>query len=140
MNRAAAILVLALLASAPAIAKCGWTSYEVTVSVIDRRSGDPLEGVDLIFFVPNSDDALALEREGGATTDSDGSWVGRIRFNTYSGWFLTDKCNASLKKLEVVAVAKTRRAQRFRFQALRSRPSAESHVHTLEPLRIAMFP
>jgi hypothetical protein len=135
------LLILSL--AAPVHAKCGWVLYEVSVTVRERGSVAPLAGVDLVFFRLGHESALPIdgERRGlRATTNEAGEWHGRLRFETYSGSFPTDRCRAKLEDLEIVATPADRTAERVRFRKLQSSKTEERFILRLEPLIVELFP
>ena len=138
------VVVLWLAAATVASAKCGFVTYEISVSAQERGSAIPLADVNLVFFRPGSASALSVEGGQGTdfvTTSASGKWEGRIRFNTYSGpgFFFVDDCDAKLEKLEVIAIPKDRPAERIQYR-LKSVSTGQRLVVKLESIIVELYP
>ena len=141
-SRIRLLLVLCALVCSPCLAKCGNVRYQLTVRVLDRSSGAPVPDAQLLFFVPGHDSAL--RRAGSATsigtTDDTGTFSGDFVFNTYSGWFVVDRCRAELTQLQVVVAAPNRPAERFDLRNLHSEGVGGDAPIRLSPFNVRLSP
>ena len=134
---ASLVLAAALAGTSPAGAKCVTVQYEASVRVLERGTDQPIGGVTVLFFVPGEDQALAP----AVLTDSHGDARASLAFDTYSGWFLTDRCRARLTDLQVIASPLDRSAERFDFHHLEGRSApGDDDRFALGVLTLRLFP
>ena len=120
-------------------AKCALATYEVSITVVEQGSDLPVPGATLLFFVPGSEKDLALNdgHPGTTKTDSSGTVLGKLEFQTYSGrGLLGDRCKAKLKELEIIVLFPEGPAQRFRFAKLRAKAVEGQANFSVPPLTI----
>lgn len=92
-----------------AFAKCAFAKYTITGALRDESTGQAVSSATLFFFFNDYKSTLS---EGYKTkypdffiTNTNGVFVGAAFFDTYSGFWLFDRCNRKPKLLTVVITA-----------------------------------
>jgi len=131
-----------LLSAQGAEAKCGAVDYEVSITVLERGTERPIPNAQMVFFKPGEETALPVTTpsSGLAETDTQGTFRGVLRFNTYSGWWFGDRCRGSLESLEIVLVPRDRPGERARFDKLQAKATGRESVFALQPLTVRVYP
>jgi len=102
-------LIMHLFAFGFASGKCSYRGYTITGIVQEDNKNLRITGVKLYFFF---DDLQLTLTNGYKTeypdyfkTDEKGAFSATVYFYSYSGWFLTDRCNKTPENLTVIASA-----------------------------------
>ena len=139
---AALFFSLLTLGATQGVAKCGRIQYQVSVRVLDRATDTPVTDAQIVLFRPGYDEAL---RQVGTIssvgrTDHSGSFSGTFLFNTYSGWWFGDRCQAELERLQVLVIPPDRPAERFEFRGLQAASTDTEYLYRLEALTVRLSP
>lgn len=136
------LFAVSVAIATPCLAKCPHIRYKLEVHALDRATGAPIAQAQVLFFLPGDDSALrkAGSPSSAGLTDKAGSFTGDFLFNTYSGWWLGDRCGAELTELQVIVVPPDRPAERFHLRDLRPIGSPTDEPITLQPITVRLFP
>jgi len=90
-----------------ASAKCVFTKYTITGTVQDESTRQAISNATLFFFFDDNENTRSdgLTYPDFFTTGTNGIFVATAFFDTYSGWFIFDRCNRKPKNLTVVITA-----------------------------------
>jgi hypothetical protein len=144
-NRIRIVLFLAstLAVPWPCAAKCPNVRYQISVHVLERATGAPVPGAQVSLVLPDYGSAPKSVEfvASSGTTDAAGSFSGEFDFNSYSGWFVVDRCRAKLTKLQVMVAAPNRAAERFESRRLHAATVAtEDGPQRLSQITVRLSP
>lgn len=113
-------LIMHLCAVGAASGKCPYKNYRIT-GIVQKENTDLLiAGVKLNFFF----DDLPLTLTNGYKTEypdyfetnEKGAFSATVYFDSYSGWFITDRCDKAPESLTVIVSAEGYPARRKRYR------------------------
>jgi len=100
--------------------KCPYRDYKITGIVQEDKTNLIIAGVKLYFFF---DDLQLTLTNGYKTeypdffkTDEKGAFSATVYFDSYSGWFITDRCNKTPENLAVIISAEGYPARRIKYK------------------------
>lgn len=100
--------------------KCPYRDYKITGIVQEEKTNLIIAGVKLYFFF---DDLQLTLTNGYKTeypdffkTDEKGAFSATVYFDSYSGWFITDRCNKTPENLTVIISAEGYPARRIKYK------------------------
>jgi hypothetical protein len=113
-------LIVHLFAFGTASGKCPYRNYKITGNVQEDNTNLLIAGVKLYFFF---DDLQLTLTNGYKTeypdyfkTDEKGAFSATVYFDSYSGWFITDRCNKIPENLTIIVSAEGYPARRIKYK------------------------
>jgi len=113
-------LVMHHFALGTALGKCPYRDYRITGIVQEEKTSLIIAGVKLHFFFNDLQLTLTNGYKTGYPdffkTDEKGAFSATVYFDSYSGWFITDRCNKIPENLTIIISAEGYPARRIKYK------------------------